>query len=520
MADASLLLGIDLGTSGCKTTLIDMTGRIVAEGMAEISSQHAQPDWSEQRVEDWMSAMVASLHELQSHSAWDPRRLAAVAIDGATHSAVLLDDAWKPLRPVIMWTDGRSAMEVAALERRCGSRILDIAYQSPSPTWTLPQLMWIAAHEPEVSRATRHILFAKDYLRHQLTGTWETDAIEAQGTLFYDMARQTWSQELFQYTGFRIDALPPIVQPTDIVGTVTAAAASLTGLPQGVPVVAGCSDSAVEDYAAGAVAPGQGIIKLATAGNVNVMTAAAHPDPRTLTYSHVIPGLWYTVVATNTAASAKRWLRDLFTPAAFADGTTDSIYERMDREAARAPLGSDGLVFHPYLLGERAPYWDPDLRASFLGLSMRHTREHFIRALLEGVAYSLRDCYSIIREIDLPLHEIRLIGGGAKSALWSRIVCDVFGMEVMIPDAADASYGSALLAGVGVGIFSDALTAVRTCVHPSKRLTPDAAAHEHYSALFARYQRMVRSLTEIYRDCMNKGEKVDDSRNSNGLQLS
>jgi len=239
-------------------------------------------------------------------------QIAALSLDGSTHNAVLADHDFRPLRPAIMWTDQRSVRQAARLEAQAGPEILRIAYQKPTPTWTLPQLVWVAEQDPDSLRGLAHVLFTKDYVRHQLTGTWETDHIEAQGSLLYDMARRCWSEELCRLAGLPMRVLPPLVAPTAVVGSVTKTAAEQTGLRADTPVVAGCSDSAVEDYAAGAIRPGQMIVKLATAGNVNVMTAEAHPHPRTLTYSHVIPGLWYTVSATNTAASAERWFRDVF----------------------------------------------------------------------------------------------------------------------------------------------------------------------------------------------------------------
>ena len=332
-----------------------------------------------------------------------------------------------------MWTDQRSVEQAARLEAEAGEAIFRIGYQKPTPTWTLPQLAWVADHDPGPLRATRRVLFTKDFVRHQLTGTWETDHIEAQGSLLYDMAGRRWSEELCRLIELPPEVLPPLVSPTDVVGRVTPAAAGETGLVAGTPVVAGCSDSAVEGYAAGAIRPGQMILKLATAGNVNVMTAEPHPHPRTLTYSHVIPGMWYTVSATNTAASAERWFRDTFCQHEVEQAASEgrSVYELLHAMAAEVPPGAEGLVFHPYLIGERSPYWDANLRGSFTGATMRHGKSHFVRALLEGVAYSLRDCLRTILEMQLPVDEIRLIGGGAKSNLWAQILADVFDRPIV-----------------------------------------------------------------------------------------
>jgi xylulokinase len=303
-----------------------------------------------------------------------------------------------------------------------------------------------------------------------------------------------------------------------------------------MPVVCGTSDSAAEDYGAGAVEPGDLIIKLATAGNVNAMTAAPHPHPKTLTYAHVVPGMWYSVSATNAAALCQRWMRDTFylpvrpedrtvkSPAAQAVSgpsalsgaspmsqlsraaalspggalTAAGVYAAMDAEAATSPVGAGGVMFHPYLQGERCPYWDANLRASFTGVSISSTRGDFCRALLEGVAFSLRDCFGTLEEMGLPAKRIFLIGGGARSRLWSEIVCNVFNRPVAIPEPADASFGAALIAGTGIGLFPDPKAAVNACLHIGRRLEPDTAQATAYDTLFARYKAIHDALAPVY----------------------
>ena len=291
------------------------------------------------------------------------------------------------------------------------------------------QLAWIGEHE---RRSQDPACCSEDFVRYRLT-SWKRTTSKPR-SLAHMAGRAGPGALLAGRAAGR--GLPPWVAPTVVVGAVTEAAAAESGLRAGTPVVAGCSDSAVEDYAAGAIRPGQMIVKLATAGNVNVMTAAAHPHPRTLTYSHVIPGLWYTVVATNTAASAERWFRDGFCQSeverAAAGGV--SVYDLLHESAKQIPAGAEGLFFHPYLLGERAPYWDPNLRGSFVGATMRHGKAHFVRALLEGVAYSLRDCFRTIVDLQLPVDEVRDRRRG-KGDLWAQIV-DIFGRPMVSRPAA------------------------------------------------------------------------------------
>ncbi|MBN2452388.1 MAG: xylulokinase [Lentisphaeria bacterium] len=495
-----ILLGIDIGTSGCKVTAIDAAGRVLAEASGEIVTSRPRPGWAEQAPEDWCAVLREILAGMFRGGSLVPGHIAALALDGSTHNAVLLDRHGRALRPAIMWTDQRAAAEAAELNRLHGDDLLRIAYQTAAPTWTLPQMLWLRRHEPDVLPRTDRMMFTKDYVRWRLTDVWCTDTIEAQGTLFHDMARGRWSAELYALAGIPAAILPPLVSPTEVVGRVTAAAAREFGLPEGIPVVCGCSDSAVEDYAAGAIEPGQCVVKLATAGNVNVMTAEPHPHPRTLTYSHVIPGLWYTVTATNSAALCLRWFRDAFCAgeAHRAQARGANPYDELDRLAAASPLGARGLLFHPYLQGERSPYWDPDLRGSFTGLTMRHGRGDCLRALMEGVAFSLRDCRRVLDAMGLPIREIRLIGGGARSEIWSRIVCDVLGADVVRPSGCDASFGSALLAGVGTGVFADPVQAVTTCVRTLPPLVPEPTARTAYDHLFDIYRDLQQAVAESH----------------------
>ena len=495
MGNRKLLLGIDYGTGGCKTTVLDETGRFVGEASTEFATHHDHPGWSEQAPSDWWDALCASLKKLAEKGV-DLKAVAACALDGSTHNAVLLDAAMRPVRRTIMWTDQRATAECDALRAGWGEKVFSTCYQMPAPTWTLPQLMWLRANEPDVLKRAAHVLFVKDYVRYLLTGHAATDFIEAQGTLLWDMKKACWDADLVALSGLKMSALPAIIRPTDVVGGVTAAAAAATGLPEGMPVVCGSSDSAVEDYGAGAVEPGDLIIKLATAGNVNAMTTEAHPHPKTLTYSHIVPGLWYSVSATNAAALCQRWFRDGFYKEPLGGR---NVWEVMGQEAEASPVGANGVFFHPYLQGERCPYWDSNLRASFTGVSISSTRGDFSRALMEGVAFSLRDCYRTLEEMRLDVKRIFLIGGGARSRLWSEIVANVFNCEVAVPTPGDASFGACLLAGTGIGIFRDVKDAVAKCLHVDRTIRPDPPTAAKYDHLFSCYRRIHDALAPVYR---------------------
>ena len=499
-----LLLGIDYGTGGCKVTALCEDGSFAGEASTEFPTYHDHPGWSEQEPADWWNALKSSLEKLAAKGV-DLKSVAACALDGSTHNAVLLDGGYRPVRRTIMWTDQRATVECEALKAGWGEKVFSTCYQMPAPTWTLPQMMWLKANEPDALAKTEHVLFVKDYVRHLLTGEAATDCIEAQGTLFFDMAKGKWDDDLVQLAGLSLAKLPRLIAPTDLAGRVTSEAAAFTGLPEGTPVVCGSSDSAVEDYGAGAVEPGDLIIKLATAGNVNSMTAEAHPHPKTLTYSHIVPGMWYSVSATNAAALCMRWLRDAFYAPQVESSKLQvessggvNLYSLIDQEAGSSPIGANGVFFHPYLQGERCPYWDSNLRASFTGVSISSTRGDFARALMEGVAFSLRDCYRTLEEMRLPVKRIFLIGGGARSRLWSEIVANVFNRPVSVPTPGDASFGACLLAGVGIGIFSDVKDAVEKCLHVERTIEPDPAAAVRYDHLFGCYRRIHDALAPIY----------------------
>ena len=515
-----LLLGIDYGTGGCKVTAIGEDGSFAGEASTEFQTYHDHPGWSEQEPSDWWNALKSSLEKLAAKGV-DLKSVAACALDGSTHNAVLMDADYRPVRRTIMWTDQRATAECEALKAGWGEKVFSTCYQMPAPTWTLPQMMWLKANEPEALAKTEHVLFVKDYVRYLLTGEAATDRIEAQGTLFFDMAKGKWDDDLVLLSGLRPDSLPRLIEPTDLAGRVTAEASAFTGLPEGTPVVCGSSDSAVEDYGAGAVEPGDLIIKLATAGNVNSMTAEAHPHPKTLTYSHIVPGMWYSVSATNAAALCMRWLRDAFYlgsdrvdlgsgSVGIGSGGNDAkrryailndskgLYSLIDQEAGSSPIGANGVFFHPYLQGERCPYWDSNLRASFTGVSISSTRGDFARALMEGVAFSLRDCYRTLEEMRLPVKRIFLIGGGARSRLWSEIVANVFNRPVSVPTPGDASFGACLLAGVGIGLFPDVRSAVAKCLHVDRTIDPDPAAAVKYDHLFTCYRRIHDALAPVY----------------------
>lgn len=482
------LLGIDFGGGSSKLTLLDERGNIAAQHSVEYPTYHPAPGACEQAPADWLAALCENIRAMlgKGFSAGD---ILAVAIDSATHTAVLCDGEMNPLRPAVHWTDSRSLAEARELREAAGERIFALTCHKPDTIWTLPQLLWLRRREPETMRALRHIFFEKDYIRYFLTGVWCTDYIEAEGSMLFDVTRGQWSEELAALCGVPLSCLPPVVAPTDVVGQVTPAAAEKTGLLAGTPVVCGTTDTAMELFAAGAVGLGDTTVKLATAGRICVITDRAYPHRDLVNYSHIQKGLWYPGTATKAAASSLRWYRDTF----------GGNYRELDAGAQDLPIGAEGLIYHPYINGELTPFADPALCGSFTGIRSTHTRAHFTRAVLEGVSLSLLHSKKTLLEIGVPLGDSAvLIGGGAKSPLWQRITADCLGMTLRVTESSDSSLGSAMLAGVAAGVFESPAKAAARCVHEIGTVTPDAANTAAYEKVFERYVRIAEALAPIY----------------------
>lgn len=297
--------------------------------------------------------------------------------------------------------------------------------------------------------------------------------------------------------GWPVNTLPPLVSPTTVVGSVTSKAASECGLRAGTPVVCGTSDTSIETFGAGSIEPGDGTVKLATAGTISIVGKTPHVHPTLINYPLAVPGLWYTITGTNSCASAHRWLRDTFFMPGRISASGSAVFAEMDQLASTVPPGADGLLFHPYLQGERAPYWDPLLRADFVGITFRHLPAHFVRALYEGIAFSLREVQDQFRAEEMRITRARIIGGGAKSALWRQIVADILGIEILLPRTTDASFGAALLAGVGIGIFSDERSAAQTCTEVLETAIPDPQRAAYYTELFDLYKQAQHGLRDV-----------------------
>lgn len=486
-----MFLGIDLGAGSLKATVIRRDGAVLAEASAPVETVRPRPGWAEQEPSGWLHALSAALKAISERI--DLGGLNGISFTGGTHTCVLLDAHGEVVRRPILWSDQRAGTEAAALNERMQDRLIAIAYNKAAPTWSIAPLHWLVKNDPDAVRRTAKVLFVKDYLRHQLTGDWLTDRIDAQGTLMLDGGDFTWSDELCDAIGWDRATLPEIRNPTDRAGVVTENAARRFGLRGGTDVYVGTCDTAAEVWAAGAVDVGSAVIKLATAGVVSVMVDRPYLQTDIAYKSFVVPQSGYVLAAINSCASAHKWLRNVIG----GRGTAAASFDELDREAGATAPGADGLLFHPYLQGERAPYWDPALRADFLGLTMSHDRGHLVRAFYEGVAFALRDAASRFRAAGLGIGSASLVGGGAVSDVWAQIIADVFAIEVRRPVHGDASYAAALMAAVGAGAFTDETDAVRRAVVFGPAIRPREDVAITYDRLFDRYQRSKQLLTAL-----------------------
>ena len=483
------LLGIDFGGGASKATLLCENGEVCAVSTTEYPTHYPQAGYAEQNPADWVNATCRNIHAVLEQSKISPEEICAVSLDAATHTAVIMDEKFNVIRPAIYWTDTRSTGEVAFLKKNYSDIIEKQVLHKADTIWSLPELLWIKNNEPDNWAKVKKIMFAKDYVRHQLTGDYVTDYIEAEGSMMFDVNTMQWSGELCSILGIETSALPEIVKPADIVGKITKSAADITGLSEGTPVLCGTTDTVMEVFAAGAAEKGQMTLKLATAGRICIVTDRAYPDINLINYSHIVDGLFYPGTATKSCAASYRWFRDTF----------GGDYRELDQMAASVDIGCDGLVFHPYLNGELTPYANPGLCADFVGVRSSHTKAHFARAVLEGVAMSMLDCKEALEALNIP-HQgsAAIIGGGAKSSLWRQMIADCLGLKLNQMKYADSSFGSAMLAGIAAGVFKSPRQALEICNKKVSETVPNPENTKKYRALFKRYKAVQKALEPIY----------------------
>lgn len=499
-----IYLGIDVGTGGTRALLIDPLGKIVASASAEHADfASPRPGWAEQDPHDWWRACTVAVREVLDSARLSGDEIACVGFSGQMHGAVLLDSSYAVVRPAIIWCDQRSEAQCQELEQTFGrDTLIRLTCNPPLTNFTLTKLLWVRENEPENWRRVAHVMLPKDYVRFRLSGDRAIDMADASGTLMLDVANRRWSREVLDKTGISKDMLPPLFESPQVCGKVCAGGAEATGLRSGTPVVAGAGDQAAGAVGMGIARAGAVSATIGTSGVVFASTdrPAMDPQGRLHTFCHAIPGRWHVMGVTQAAGLSLRWYRDQFGAASPAVQKKDGRdpYEILAEEASSAPAGSEGAIWSPYLMGERTPHLDPNARAALVGLTASHTRAHVIRAILEGVAFSLKDTFTIFDEMKIPVTSVRLGGGGARSPLWRQIQADVYGREVEIVAAEEgAAYGAAILAGVGAGGWSSVEQACEAVVRVAQRIAPNAKDSSTMQRAYVTYRKVYPALKTL-----------------------
>lgn len=488
------LLGLDVSTTATKALVCDERGAVVAVASHDYTYDTPQPLWSEQDPGLWWEGATTSIRTALAAAGIGGDRIGAIGLTGQMHGLVLLDAAGRVLRPAILWNDQRTAAECDEIRRRVGAeRLIAITGNDALTGFTAPKVLWVRRHEPDVYGRARHLLLPKDYVRYRLSGGFAMDVADAAGTLLVDLRARTWSSDVLAALDIPAGWLPPLSEGPTITGQLTPEAAEATGLKAGTPIVAGGGDQAAQAVGVGAVREGIVALTLGTSGVVFAATDQPRVEPRGRLHAfcHAVPGRWHLMGVMLSAAGSLRWYRDTIAP-----GTP---YPDLLAPAAGVAPGSEGLLFLPYLTGERTPHPDPLARGAFVGLTVRHTRAHLTRAVLEGVAFGLRDGFDLMRDAGLAaIDQVRVSGGGARSPLWQQILADVLGTELVTVNTTEgAAYGAALLAGVGAGAWPDVDAACDACVKTTGRVAPLADNLEYYAGCHARYRQLYPALKPI-----------------------
>ncbi len=494
MTHRELFLGIDISTTGAKALLIDAAGVVVSSCSTALALSTPRLLWSEQDPRDWWEGIAASIRRALLEAGVTGEAVTAIGMTGQMHGLVLLDEQGDVLRPAILWNDQRTGPQCDEIRHRLGrERLIQITGNDALTGFTAPKILWVAQNEPEVYARVRQILLPKDYIRYKLTGKYALDRAGGAGTLLFDLKARTWSPEVLAALEIPAAWLPETYEGPAVTGQVSAAAAAETGLKAGTPVVAGGGDQAAQAVGVGAVQPGIIALTLGTSGVVFATTESPliEPEGRLHAFCHAVPGRWHFMGVMLSAAGSLQWYRDTLAP-----GTG---FDDLVGEAEGVPPGSEGLLFLPYLTGERTPHPDPLARGAWVGLTVRHTRPHLTRAVLEGVAFGIKDSFTLIQGAGLgAITQVRISGGGARSVLWRQIMADVLGVELVTVNTTEgAAFGAALLAAVGAGAYETVSDACERCIQITGRTTPGEAV-ARYQAFYPRYRALYPALASEF----------------------
>lgn len=506
------LCGIDVGTSGTKAIIVDPQGRILGRSTKEYPLSWPRPGWAEQAAADWWRATGEAVQGALAEAGLTGRDIAAVGLSGQMHGSVLLDRAGEVIRPPILWCDVRTADECREITQAVGgrARLIELTGNPALEGFTAPKIVWVKKHEPAHFERIAHVLLPKDYIRFRLTGEIATEVSDAAGTLLFDVAARRWSEAMLRAIGLETAVMPQVYESSDVCGRISAAAAAATGLAAGTPVVGGGADNTCGAVGAGIVQSGRLLSSIGSSGVVLTQTDSFVKDPhgRVHTFNHSVPARWYLMGVMLAAGLSLRWFRDQFGSIERETERQSGIdaYELLGRAAAQSSPGSRGVIFLPYLNGERTPHADANARGVFFGLAAAHTRADIIRSIFEGVAFGLRDSVEIFRSMGQAVTELRAIGGGARSPLWRQIQADLFGADVLTLSVDEGpAFGAALLAGVGVGAYASVPEAAAATVRVAARTAPNPEHRAVYDETYALYRSLYPALRDRFAQAAGSG---------------
>jgi len=499
------LLGLDVGTTSTRAILTDENSKLIASSISDYKLITPKPGWAEQIPIDWWIASIKTIKDVIKKSNVSPENIACIGLSGQMHGSVFLDSSGNVIRPAILWCDQRTIKQCETIYKIFGyDGFIKLSYNRALPGFTAPKILWLKENEPENYKKVSKILLPKDYIRYKLSNTYATEVSDASGTILMDIPSRNWSNEILNGLHIKRSLLPEVFESDIISSKVSKEASNLTGLIEGTPIVGGGSDNAAGAVGSGIIRSGLISDSIGTSGVV-----FAHMDRplydsqgRVHSFCHAVPGKWHLTGVTLSAAGSLRWYFDEFGPSKEIIKNFPDIkgYDLLDKQAERVPAGSDGLIFLPYLSGERTPYADPDARGVFFGISYLHGPDHFVRSIMEGVAFSQLDCLTLMRDLNINSDKIILFGGGAKSSIWRQIIADILNSKVVTLNVEEGpAFGAAIIAGAGCGIYPSIKEGVDKIINEDKENNPIAENVEKYKKLYAIYKLLYKDLKDNFK---------------------
>lgn len=503
--DNTFAIGIDIGTSGTKSAIYDKSGKLIASHTVEYPLYQPQNGYAEQEPADWWNAVIASLKEIISKSGVSSKNIVGIGLSGQMHGLVMLDESGEVIRPSIIWCDSRTGEECLEITRLVGKdKLIEITANPAIAGFTAAKIMWVKKHEPQNYAKTKHILLPKDYIRYKLTGEFATEVSDASGMQLLDIKNRCWSDEVLKALDIDKSLLAKVYESPEVTGEITPEIAAITGLRAGTVVVGGGGDNAAAAVGTGVVEDGKAFTTIGTSGVLYAHTSEMQIDKkgRVHTFCCAVPNEWHIMGVTQAAGLSMKWLRDTLCQeeASQADKQGIDSYILLDKMAKEVPIGANRLLYLPYLMGERTPHLDPNARGVLFGLSAMHTKADIIRAVLEGVSYSLRDCIEILREMGVETNDMMACGGGAKSPIWRQMLADLYECEVKTLSSNEgAALGAAILAFVGAGEYKTVQEACRTIVKTADCHPPVKENSRKYDSFYNVYKSLYPNLKDSYK---------------------